>query len=105
MKIAIIGSRNLCIENLGEYLPAGITEIVSGLENPDFEGFFKAIARSWAATSTREAYKYYSQTDVHSPDKLRVNRTLSNIEEFYKTFGITEEDGMYVAPEDRVKIW
>ena len=30
MKIAIIGSRNLCIENLGEYLPAGITEIVSG---------------------------------------------------------------------------
>lgn len=82
-----------------------ITEIVSGLDNPDFEGFFKAIAKSWAATSTREAYKYYSQTDVHSPDKLRVNRTLSNIEEFYKTFGITEEDGMYVAPEDRVKIW
>ena len=82
-----------------------ITEIVSGLESPDFEGFFKAIARSWAATSTREAYKYYSQTDTHSPDKLRVNRTLSNIEEFYKTFGITEEDGMYVAPEDRVKIW
>ena len=32
MKIAIIGSRNLCIENLGEYLPAGITEIVSGAE-------------------------------------------------------------------------
>ena len=32
-----------------------ITEIVSGLDNPDFEGFFKAIAKSWAATSTREA--------------------------------------------------
>ena len=30
MKLAIIGSRNLVIENLGEYLPIGVTEIVSG---------------------------------------------------------------------------
>ena len=30
MKIAIIGSRNLDVKNLGEYLPDGVTEIVSG---------------------------------------------------------------------------
>ena len=30
MKIAIVGSRSLNIQNLGEYLPEGITEIVSG---------------------------------------------------------------------------
>lgn len=30
MKLAIIGSRNLKIENLEKYLPSGITEIVSG---------------------------------------------------------------------------
>ena len=30
MKIAVIGSRNLCIENLEDYLPEGCTEIVSG---------------------------------------------------------------------------
>ena len=30
MKIAVVGSRNLKIENLGDYLPAGTTEIVSG---------------------------------------------------------------------------
>lgn len=30
MKIAIVGSRNLKIDNLGNYLPAGTTEIVSG---------------------------------------------------------------------------
>lgn len=29
MKIAVVGSRNLKIENLGDYLPAGTTEIVS----------------------------------------------------------------------------
>ena len=30
MKIAVIGSRNLCVENLEDYLPGDCTEIVSG---------------------------------------------------------------------------
>ena len=30
MKIAIIGSRNLTVQNLEKYLPLGVTEIVSG---------------------------------------------------------------------------
>lgn len=30
MKIAIIGSRNLVVNNIGAYLPKGVTEIVSG---------------------------------------------------------------------------
>ena len=30
MKVAVIGSRRLQIENLGDYLPLGTTEIVSG---------------------------------------------------------------------------
>lgn len=44
-------------------------------------------------------------TDVHSEDKLRVNRVVVNCDEFYTAFGITEKDGMWVAPADRVKIW
>jgi len=30
MKIAVIGSRNLTIADLSQYLPAGVTEIISG---------------------------------------------------------------------------
>ena len=30
MKLAIIGSRNLEVQNLGDYLPSTVTEIVSG---------------------------------------------------------------------------
>ena len=30
MKLAIVGSRNLNVQNIGEYLPDGVTEIVSG---------------------------------------------------------------------------
>ena len=42
---------------------------------------------------------------MHSTEKLRVNRVVVNCDEFYETFDIDEDDGMYVAPEDRVKIW
>ena len=30
MKVAVVGSRNLRIDDLGKYLPDGVTEIVSG---------------------------------------------------------------------------
>ena len=30
MKVAVIGSRGLCVDDLGQYLPADTTEIVSG---------------------------------------------------------------------------
>ena len=30
MKVAVVGSRNLHIDDLGKYLPYGVTEIVSG---------------------------------------------------------------------------
>ena len=30
MKVAIVGSRGLLVENLEDYLPSGVTEIVSG---------------------------------------------------------------------------
>ncbi len=30
MKVAVIGSRGLCVEHLEEYLPEGTTEIISG---------------------------------------------------------------------------
>ena len=30
MKVAVIGSRSLTVQNLGKYLPQGVIEIVSG---------------------------------------------------------------------------
>lgn len=82
-----------------------LTEVVSRLNNPDYTKFYHSMAKAWASTKTREFAKYAAGTDVHSEDKLRVNRVVVNCAEFYKAFGITEKDGMWVAPEDRVRIW
>lgn len=43
--------------------------------------------------------------DVHAPDKLRGSRALQSLDEFYEAFDIQPGDGMYVAPEARVRIW
>mgnify|MGYP000092702703 FL=1 len=82
-----------------------ITEVVSKLDNPDYAKLYHYMANAWASTKTREFAKYMAGADVHSEDKLRVNRVVVNCDEFYKAFGITEKDGMWVAPSDRVKIW
>lgn len=30
MRVAVVGSRAICVENIGEYLPDSVTEIISG---------------------------------------------------------------------------
>lgn len=82
-----------------------VTEVASKLENPDYKKLYHSMAKAWASTKTREYAKYAAGIDVHSEDKLRVNRVVVNCDEFYKAFDITEKDGMWVAPAERVKIW
>ena len=82
-----------------------ITEIESRREEPDFRTLYTSFAKSMAATTTRGYAEYAASFDYHSNEKLRVNRTVVNCPEFYEAFGISETDGMWVAPEDRVRIW
>jgi len=44
-------------------------------------------------------------TDPHSPAEFRGNGAVVNIPAFYEAFDVKEGDGMYLKPEDRVKIW
>lgn len=82
-----------------------IVEAARREPDPDFETLFRAVANTWCSTMSRGTAAYYATLDVHAQDKLRVNRVLQSIDAFYTTFGITEGDGMWVAPEDRVSIW
>lgn len=82
-----------------------ITEVASRLENPDYKALYRSMAKSWASTKTREYAVYMSSLDVHSDDKLRINRVVVNCDEFYKAFDIKEGDGMYVPENERVRIW
>ncbi|MDX1782695.1 MAG: M13-type metalloendopeptidase, partial [Aequorivita vladivostokensis] len=43
--------------------------------------------------------------DPHSPGMVRATQPLLNVDAFYEAFDIKEGDPMYLAPEDRVRIW
>lgn len=79
--------------------------VLSQAKDPDYASFFKSWANVWKQVITPETQKHYSQIDTHSLNKVRANRTISNFEEFYETFGVKEGDGMYIPPEERVSLW
>ena len=80
-------------------------EAMKKIENADYDAFFRNNAKIWEMTSSRQYLEYLNQLDVHSLNKARANRTITNFQDFYDTYQITETDGMYTKPEDRVKIW
>jgi putative endopeptidase len=55
--------------------------------------------------SVGSGYKLLLAMDVHSPDSVRVDGILSSTDAFYTAYDVQPGDGMYVAPEDRVRIW
>jgi len=70
----------------------------------DYDKFFRAVADGWLIKDTLpNAYRRIH--DVHPMGYLRINCTLQQYDEFLNFYGITEGDGMYLAPEDRVAIW
>lgn len=67
--------------------------------------FFIAYACTWAENCTDETVLQQTKSDEHSLSRLRVNGALPHIDEWYQAFGITEQDSMYIAPNNRVRIW
>ena len=66
--------------------------------------FFMGWAQVWRGVSRREEAERLLVIDPHSPMDLRANAA-RNLEEFHEAFGVTEGDGMWLAPEDRVRIF
>lgn len=67
--------------------------------------FFLAWAQAWRGKARPEAVRREVATDPHSPHEFRCNQIVKNLDEFYAAFGVTKEDGLYLAPEERVRIW
>ena len=67
--------------------------------------FFMSWATVWRTKIRDEALRTQIKTDPHSPGISRAVEPLKNIDAFYEAFDIKEGDPMYVAPENRVRIW
>lgn len=69
------------------------------------EDFFTNWVKIWRSKARPQYEQLLLAIDVHAPAKLRGNIQLQNIDDFYTTYDINEQDGMYLAPEKRVHIW
>jgi len=84
---------------------------LNGAEAPVIDGytgdqrFFLAWAQVWKRKTREEALKNQIATDPHSPAQYRVNGVVRNMDAWYEAFEISEDDDLYLAPEDRVQIW
>ncbi|MCX6243873.1 MAG: M13 family metallopeptidase [Bacteroidetes bacterium] len=78
-------------------------EMVAGL-NPN-QRFFLGYALAWMVNERPENVATQVKSDEHSPAKFRVIGPLSNIPEFYETFGVKKGDAMFRPDSLIVKIW
>jgi putative endopeptidase len=84
---------------------------LNGEEAPVIDGltgdqrFFLAYAQVWRAKAREDALANQVATDPHSPARYRTIAPLRNVDAWYEAFGITPDDEMYIAPEDRARIW
>ena len=67
--------------------------------------FFISWATVWRTLTREDALRTQIKTDPHSPGIYRATQPLKNVDAFYEAFDIKLGDEMYLAPEDRVRIW
>ena len=77
--------------------------VIDGLTGP--QRFFMGWAQVWRSKIREDALRARLLSDPHSPAEYRVLGPLRNVDAFYSAFNVKEGDKMYLAPEQRVKIW
>jgi putative endopeptidase len=93
-------------ENIADNGGMGVTlEIMHTLDGADYQAYFINWARVWCMKAKEEYIQLLLANDVHSPAVLRANMSPRNFAEWYEAFGVTEGDGMYIAPDKRISIW
>lgn len=102
--IGDLGGVNAAYDGLQIYYAEnGRPDLIDGF-TPE-QRFFISWATIWRTKSRDEYIKNQVKTDPHSPAQYRAYVPLQNVQSFYDAFEIKEGDGMYIAPENRVKIW
>ncbi|MCA9132263.1 MAG: M13 family metallopeptidase [Planctomycetales bacterium] len=67
--------------------------------------FFMGWGQVWRRLYREPELRKRLVQDPHSPSQYRANGIVSNMDAFYEAFSIQPGDPMYIAPENRVRIW
>lgn len=67
--------------------------------------FFIGWAQVWRSKARDAFMARMLATNPHSPPEFRCNGVVRNLPEFYAAFGLKAGDRLWLAPEERVRIW
>jgi len=82
-----------------------LLSIAKKQEHFDYDLFFRQLAVNQKQARYEAAEKAYVATDTHPVEAYRCNIPLQNYDEFLEAYGVKEGDSMYLAPEDRIRVW
>ncbi len=77
--------------------------VIDGLTGD--QRFFLGFAQVWRAKYREDFQRNLLVSDPHSPPIARINGTVRNVDAWYEAFHIKPGDPMYIAPDQRVRIW
>lgn len=110
--LSINGKQTLA-ENIADV--AGISAAYDGYKAshqvaPEEDGFnsdqqfFIAFGQNWGEKIREAALRQQVMTDPHSPGEYRAD-TVRNIDAWYGAFNVQPGEKLYLAPNERVRIW
>jgi endothelin-converting enzyme/putative endopeptidase len=97
-------------ENIGDLggltiaLAAYVIARDGDVSTADVEKLFLNWGFVWRTKRRKELDQQYLTIDPHSPPEFRAN-VVRNLDEFHTAFATQPGDGMWLDPEDRVRIW
>ena len=99
--IGDLGGMNIGMKAYRIALAGKTAPVIDGLTGD--QRFFLGWAQCWRRLIRPEEARRRIATDPHSPDELRCNQIVRNMDEFYSAFDVKEGDALYL--KERVQIW
>jgi endothelin-converting enzyme/putative endopeptidase len=66
---------------------------------------FLSWAKVWVYKAPESAIRYIVENSDHAPAPCRVNGVVRNLDAWYDAFDVAPDDELYLAPDDRVRLW
>jgi putative endopeptidase len=101
--IGDMGGLSLALDAYHASLHGKPAPVIDGLTGD--QRVFLGWAQVWREKIREDTLRQRLVTDPHSPAVYRVNGTIRNIDGWYKAFEVQPGEKLYVAPEQRVRIW
>jgi predicted metalloendopeptidase len=102
--IADVSGLSICLEALRMNLKERGITCQEDIKK-EYRIFFISYATSWRTLYRTKKLRSSLATDVHSPPYVRVNKVVSQMDEWYDAFTITPDSPLYTKPEERIRFF